>query len=237
MIILYKIIMGLLKRDPRFKPLDNTSIRFYDRLLQILPSLNRKYPSKLSKLLVYNYYYHRSPSPSLITWLKTKNWRFRLWRSSKVTYILYRGISTFRFMCYAMVFIMSFITASILSETDSLPGQQFWTFFYLSSPRNDAMLSFVLETFGHSDSPEYCKKDFLALGIDRMILKGIEDKGLDSLSWMVLGTRYNNLQEGEFSYLSYQMAHYKDHQKIGGNSGQPLEGLEAAKFFNKQVDS
>lgn len=237
MIILYKIIMGLLKRDPRFKPLENTSLRFYDRVLQILPSLNRKYPSKLSKFLVYYYYYYRSPSPSLINWLKVKHWRFRLWRSSKITYVLYRGISSYRRFVYFEALLVAFVTASILSETDSLPGQQFWTFFHLASPKSDFMLSFILESFGHIDTPEYYKKDFVTLGIDRMILKGIEDKGLDSLSWMVLGTRYNNLQEGEFSYLAYQMAHYKDHQKIGGNSAQPLEGMEAAKFFNKQENS
>ena len=234
MLILYKILMGLLKRDPRFKPLDDTSLRFYDRVLKILPSLNRKYPSKLSKLLVYRYYYQTSKSPSLLTKYKQLNWRFRLWRSSKITYALYRGISTSRRISLINIVIYSFFAASILSETDSFPGQQFWALFYLMVPKNDFMLSFILENFGHADTPEYYKKDFLTLGIDRLILKGIDDKGLDSLSWMVLGTRYTNLQQGEFSYLAYQMAHYKDHQRIGGNSAHPLEGLEAAKFFNKQ---
>jgi hypothetical protein len=158
MLILYKILMGLLKRDPRFKPLDDTSLRFYDRVLKILPSLNRKYPSKLSKLLVYRYYYQTSKSPSLLTKYKQLNWRFRLWRSSKITYALYRGISTSRRISLINIVIYSFFAASILSETDSFPGQQFWALFYLMVPKNDYMLSFILENFGHADTPEYYKK-------------------------------------------------------------------------------
>jgi hypothetical protein len=234
MYFIYKIIMGLLKRDPRFKPLDNTSIRFYERVLQIVPSLNRKYPSKLSRLLVFRYYLRKPSSLSLLKWYKVQNWWFRLWKSSTMTYILHQGITTHRRYTMIKPLLYGFLLAMFISETDLWPGQEFWAINYMAFPKNDYMFSFVLEDFASKNSSDICRKDNLTLGLDRMILKGIENKELDPLSWMVVGARYASLGDSEFSYLAFQMAHYKDHRRIGGNSATPLEGLEAEKFYTRK---
>jgi hypothetical protein len=236
MFFIYKIIMGILKRDPRFKPLENTSIRFYERLLQIAPSLSRKFPSKLSRILVYRYYFKKRKSQGLLNFYKIKNWRFRLWVSSTLTYILHRGLTSFRRFHLLNPFFFGLVFGTMISETDLFPGQEFWTSNFLINPRNDYMLSFILEDFSTKHSFEYTRKDNLALGLDRMILKGIENKELDPLSWMVIGSRYASLGESEFSYLAFQMAHYKDHQNIGGNSSMPLEGLEAERFYSRKEE-
>ena len=70
--IVYKIVIGLLKRDPRFNPLDKTAIPFYDRVMEIVPSLNRKAPSRLSKLIIQKHYLskYRFPFHSQIEYIK-----------------------------------------------------------------------------------------------------------------------------------------------------------------------
>ena len=94
-------------------------------------------------------------------------------------------------------------------------------------------MPYILEDVHIKGAPDYFKKDNLSMAVDRAILKGIENKELDPLTWMVLGTRFASMQELEFSYLAFQIAHFKDHQNIGGNSMQPIEGMDASRFFTK----
>ena len=100
-------------------------------------------------------------------------------------------------------------------------------------PKIHWLLPYILEDVHIKSSADYFKKDNLALAVDRVILKGINDKELDPLNWLVLGAKFAAMQEMEFSYLAFQMAHLKDYQNIGGNSMQPVEGIEASRFFTK----
>lgn len=93
--------------------------------------------------------------------------------------------------------------------------------------------SYVLEDTYYRRKPEIYKHDNLAQAIDRVLTEGLEHKELDSLSWLLLGSLCTARQEQEFAYLSMQMAHYKDHKVVGGNSLQPIEATDALKFFGK----
>jgi hypothetical protein len=235
--IFYRIIIGLLKRDPRFKPLDKTGIQFYDRLMEIIPTLNRKYPSKFSKLLIRRHYLlkYRSPLRSQLLYLKTLRWKLRLYISKQIQETLYISPTKRLKLYYFFYFLMSLVVGAIVSDLSVLPGHQFWSINYLLYPKTHWMISYILEDTSAKSDSDFLKKDNLAMGVDRLVLQGIENKELDTLNWILLGTKFASMQEMEFSYLAFQLAHYKDHQNIGGNSMQPLEGFEASRFFaNKE---
>lgn len=231
--LFYKMLLGLLKRDPRFKPLDKTSIPFYDRLMEIIPSLQRKLPSRLSKFLIYRYYllHYKSPLHPYLQSLKAFRFNTRLYISKQIQEILYFGVSKKRRLTLIFTIFLGIYVGFFLNESEGLPGQEDYALNYIIYPKIHWLLPYILEDVHIKGSPDYFKKDNLALGIDRLMLKGIEDKELDSLNWMVLAAKFASMQETEFSYLAFQMAHFKDHQNIGGNSAQPIEGLEAARFF------
>lgn len=233
--ILFRLILGLLKRDARFKALDKTSVPFYDRVMEIIPKLNRKLPSKFSRALIARHYFlkYRSPLYPFMSKFKALRWSFRLRLSKKIQESLY--ISSFKPRAgkYLGWFVFGIIAGDAMCHTENLPGHEAWSKNFFFYPRTHWMLPYIIEDTHSKGSEDYFKKDSLALGIDRMIMKGIEDKEMDSLSWMVLGARFASMQESEFSYLAFQMAHMKDYQKIGGNSMQPVEGMDASRFFSK----
>ena len=225
--------MGILKRDSRFKPLEKTGIPFYDRVMEIIPSLNRKLPSPLTKLLVFRYYVNKYKSPLYpqIHKLKVLRFKSRLHISKKIQELLYYSTSKSRKFTYFYYLFTGLLVGLFFSDQEFRPGHEGFTLDYMLHPRIHWLLPYLLEDVHIKDSPDYFKKDNLSMAFDRALLKGIEDKELDPLSWMVLGARFSSMQEAEFSYLAYQMAHFKDHEHIGGNSMQPLEGMESARFF------
>lgn len=95
------------------------------------------------------------------------------------------------------------------------------------------MASYLVEDTYAKGNPDNFRKDNLAQSLERVMREGIENEELDSLNWLVLGAHFSVTQQDEFSYLAYQMAHFLNHQQIGGNSLQPLEYADAAKLFQK----
>ena len=100
--IVFKMILGILKRDPRFKPLDKTAVPFYERIMEIVPTLNRKLPSLPSKLLIWRHYLlkYRSPFYKQILYIKTMRWKTRLYLSKKIQETLYLSVSKRRKIMY-----------------------------------------------------------------------------------------------------------------------------------------
>lgn len=119
------------------------------------------------------------------------------------------------------------------TQTDSYPGDERSHRWMFTFPRPHWMASYLVEDTYGKGNYDIFRKDNLAQSLERVMKEGIEHEELDSLNWLVLGAHFSIVQQEEFSYLAYQMAHYLNHQQIGGNSLQPIDYADAAKLFKK----
>lgn len=177
--------------------------------------------------------FERSVAGGVWTQAMGKVWRFRLWFSKKIQYFRYVSTSGPRKSTLILLFLFGLWFGEYTSYFEFAPGHAHYTFPFLKMPRYHWITPYILEDTTYKFKPDIYKKDFLEQGLDRLIGEGLELGETDSLNWLTLGALYEAQRDQEFSYMCLQMAHYKSHQTIGGNSLQPIDFASATKFFTR----
>jgi hypothetical protein len=136
-----------------------------------------------------------------------------------------------RFSILLLFVVGGLYAEMILASKENNPIGQHWYIKFMSAPRYHWISAYILENTSIRFSQEIYKKDNLAQAIDRVMVEGIEQGELDSLSWLVLGTHFTAKRDEEFSFLANHMAHLADHKSIGGNSLQPVDNELADRIY------
>lgn len=175
----------------------------------------------------------RSLISKIWTGLMSKVWLGRLWLSKQIQYTKYVSSSGSRKITLVMLFVLGMYMGDFKSYFEYAPGHVPYAMQMLAMQRYHWVTPFIVEDTYYKYKPDVYRKDFLEQGMDRLISEGLEMGETDSLNWLTLGSLYHLQREPEFAYLCMQMAHYKNHQVLGGNSLQPIESTDATRFFTR----
>lgn len=169
------------------------------------------------------------------TWTKvmSKVWLFRLWFSKRIQHFRYVSTSGPRKTTMLLLFLFGLYLGEYKSYFEYAPGHVHYSWAFMTLHRYHWITPYIIEDTYFKYKPDMYKKDFLEQGLDRLIKEGLEQGETDSLNWLTLGSLYEAQRDLEFAYMCLQMAHYKNHQLIGGNSLQPIDFTAATKFFSK----
>jgi len=246
----YKVLN---KDNPIYKPIYDENVPFLERVSTVeiskkaarqdkVRALKEKhgpdyvYLHPISRFVLYKEIWKDKLRVSLMgrgyLAFRCRWWTFRLWTSKFIQSVWYLSPTRRLRVKYLRIAAFGAFLGILFANTnDVMTSPLMLQFTY--RPRVHWMASYLMDTSMLKDPDEDMKKDNLAQGMERVMTEGIELGKLDSLSWLMLGTYFSVKREDEFAYLSFHMAHLVEHQKIGGNSLQPLDIEDANKLFRQ----
>ncbi|CAG9314973.1 unnamed protein product [Blepharisma stoltei] len=236
--LLHKIKEGWLALNPRYKPYFLKSLSATERIALIAKQNPGPEPLSLMSRIIFKRRemiraYEVSAFAKLSEYLKTKFWLLKLHLNKKFQDVVYLSFArSRRFFKFWWIFI-GFIFGETIADAEALPGGAEWTMNFFMQPKVHWMLQYIAENTSTKGHPQYLRHDNLQQSIERIMVQGIEQEELDSLSWILLATQFASMQEDEFSYYSFHFAHLKNHQAVGAHSLQPIDTNEAARMFTK----
>jgi hypothetical protein len=190
----------------------------------------------ISKYVLYKDIWSRKVKESIIgrafLAFRCRWWSFRLWNSKRIQAKYYISPTKIRRSSYVPVVLVAALVGSYFADRNSIMSSPLILQFSFL-PRVHWMSSYLVDTAMLKEKDEDFKKDNLAQGMERVLSEGIQLGKLDSLNWLMLGTYFSVRRDEEFAYLAFHMAHLVEHQKVGGNSLQPLDLEDASKLFRK----
>lgn len=216
-----------------FRINDKPYIHANDRAYEQSLSAPKSGPSYFTKLLSLK---QRLSTKSQFPQLREFIWLKRLSFSKYVQRVHYRSFHSKRRYSWVPLLLIGALLGDSMSYWEHRPGHQSWTYSFQLFPRHHWAVTYILEDTFIRNMPDYYRNDALAQSVDSVITEGIEE-GLDTLTWMTLSTYFASIAELEFSYLGYQIAHLKDHQRIGANALQPIDFSESKAVLLGQVSS